>query len=228
LREKGGNVVIPAFAVGRTQEIIYHLHDLTRLGRLQELDIFVDSPMASAATHATIEHLALFDQEAKRLAAWREGGRGLPRLHFVGTAAESRALNEIRGGAVIISASGMCEAGRIKHHLRHNLPRKESSVLIVGFQAQGTLGRRLVEGARRVNIFGEEIPVRAQVHTLNGLSAHADHDALFDWLGHFRRAPSQTFVVHGEQSVATTFSQEIASRLGWAAHVPQANQTVAI
>lgn len=228
LNGKRGNVIIPAFAVGRTQEIIYHLHDLTRQGRLQGLNIFVDSPMASAATRTTIEHMALFDNEARRLASWREGGHGLPRLRFVGTAAESRALNEIRSGAVIISASGMCEAGRIKHHLRHNLPRKESSVLIVGFQAQGTLGRRLVEGARRVNIFGEEVPVQAQIHTLNGLSAHADREALFDWLGHFRRPPSQTFVVHGEESIATAFAQEVRGRFGWETTVPQANQTIAL
>jgi metallo-beta-lactamase family protein len=228
LHEKRGNVIIPAFAVGRTQEIIYHLHDLTRQGRLHDLNIFVDSPMASAATRATIEHLALFDQEAKRLAAWRQGGHGLPRLRFVETPAESHALNEIRSGAVIISASGMCEAGRIKHHLQHNLPRKESSVLIVGYQAQGTLGRRLVDGARRASIFGEEFPVRAQVYTLNGLSAHADRGALLDWLGKMQRAPSRTFVVHGEDSVATGFARDIRQRLGWDASVPEADQTVAL
>lgn len=226
--ERRGNVIIPAFAVGRTQEIIYHLHDLTRQGRLRNLHIYVDSPMASAATKATIAHLALFDQEAKRLQKWHAGGNGLPRLRFVATAAESRALNEIRGGAIIISASGMCEAGRIKHHLQHNLARRESSVLITGFQAQGTLGRRLVEGAQRVSIFGEELPVRARIYKLNGLSAHADHDALFAWLEKIKRAPSRTFVVHGEGSIAAGFAREIRERLGWDASVPQENQSVTL
>ncbi len=169
-----GNVIVPAFAVGRTQEVLYHLHRLTREGRLHNLNIYVDSPMAAAATRITMRHLASFDEAGQRLAQWHAAGRDLPSMRFTASVEESMALNRIRAGAIVISASGMCNAGRIKHHLRHNLGRRECSVLITGFQAQGTLGRRLVDGAKQVSIFGEEIAVRAQVHTLGGFSAHAD------------------------------------------------------
>jgi metallo-beta-lactamase family protein len=148
LFERGGNVIVPAFAVGRTQEVLYHLHRLTCEGRLRQPRVFVDSPMATEATRITREHLELFDEQAKRLAGWHARGENLPYLHFTASAEESMALNRIRSGAIIISASGMCDAGRIRHHLRHNLPRKECSILFPGFQAQGTLGRRLIEGGR--------------------------------------------------------------------------------
>lgn len=135
------------------------------------------------------------------------------------------ALNRISAGAIIVSASGMCNAGRIKHHLRHSLPRRECSVLITGFQAQGTLGRRLVDGARRVSIFGEEIPVRASVHTLGGFSAHADQPALLAWAAGFERPPQQTFVVHGEESAALAFADRLRSDRGWEVTVPALGQT---
>lgn len=226
LRRQHGNVIVPAFAVGRTQELIYHLHQLTRRGRLRDLDIFVDSPMATAATRITMKHLALFDEEARRLADWRSAGQDLPTLRFVGSAEESMALNEVRSGAIIISASGMCDAGRIKHHLRHNLARAECSVLITGFQAQGTLGRRLVDGAKRVKIFGRDIPVRAAIHTLGGFSAHADLPALLTWAGGFQRAPRRTFVVHGEETAALGFAERLRADRGWAVTVPEPGQRV--
>lgn len=226
LHVKHGNVIVPAFAVGRTQEIIYRLLQLTHEGRLHDLNIFVDSPMATAVTQVTMQHLALFDDEAKQLAKWHEAGRNLPNLLFTSSTEESIALNQIRSGAIIISASGMCEAGRIKHHLRHNLGRAENSILITGFQAQGTLGRRLVDGAKRVSIFGQEIPVRASVHTLGGFSAHADQAALLAWAGGFRRPPHQTFVVHGEESAALAFAERLQDERGWTVTVPEAGQTV--
>lgn len=145
--------------------------------------------MATAVTRVTRSNLALFDEEAKKLAAWHAAGKGLPNLTFVGSVDESRVLNTIRSSAVIIAGSGMCTAGRIKHHLLHNLGRRENAVLITGFQAQGTLGRRLVDGAERVRIFGQDVAVRASIHTLGGFSAHADQSALLHWLGAFRRAP---------------------------------------
>src|SRR5690606_23152449 len=140
----------------------------------------------------------------KRRSGWPDGTRGenLPYLDFTASAEESMALNRIRSGAIIISASGMCDAGRIRHHLRHNLPRRECSILFPGLQAQGTLGRRLIEGAERVRIFAEDIPVRAAIHSVDGLSAHADQKALLDWARAFIQAPAQTFVVHGEPSAA--------------------------
>ena len=221
-----GNVIVPAFAVGRTQEILYHLHRLTREGRLKNLKIFVDSPMATRATEITRQHLELFDDAARDLAVWHDQGKKLPYLHFTTSAEESKSLNQIRSGAIIISASGMCNAGRIKHHLRHNLARKECSVLITGFQAQGTLGRRLVDGAKRVRIFGSDIPVRAGIHTVGGLSAHADQPALLSWAGNFRKPPARTFVVHGEAGSALAFADTLRARQGWDVMVPEAGMQV--
>ena len=142
---------------------------------------------------------------------------------------DSIALNRIASGAVIISASGMCEAGRIKYHLRQNLPREQSAVVIAGFQAGGTLGRRLVDGARTVRLFGDEVPVKARIHTIGGLSAHADQAGLFRWLGAFPRPPAQTFLVHGEQSTAGLFRDEIVKRLAWPeVRVPAPGETVSL
>lgn len=215
LVRKKGNVIIPAFAVGRTQEIIYLLVDLHRQGRLPDMDIYVDSPMATKATEITAKHWALLDQDAATLLQWLKGRHGHPRIHFVQDVLESTNLQRIKHGAIIISASGMCNAGRIKHHLRHNLGRRESSILIVGFQAAGTLGRRLVDGAKNVRIFGIPVPVRARIYTIGGLSAHADQGALLGWLSHFKRAPQRTFVVHGEPTAAEAFAAAIHDKLGW-------------
>jgi metallo-beta-lactamase family protein len=215
LTEGRGNVIIPAFAVGRTQELIYVLAGLVRAGRLAPMRLYVDSPMASAATRITLNHESLLDSETQSLIEWlRQNPRQLD-VRFVADVEESMALNDIRQGAVIISASGMCEAGRIKYHLQHNLPRPECAVLITGFQAAGSLGRRLVDGARSVRIFGQQVSVRASIHTIGGLSAHADQIALLGWLRNFRRPPERTFVVHGEPVAADTLAVEIRQKLGW-------------
>ena len=211
----GGNLVIPAFAVGRTQELIYLLAGLVRRKRLPSLKVYVDSPMADAATRLTLAHEALLDDETRDLIAWQRAHRDRMAIEFVADVERSKALNAIRHGAVIVSASGMCEAGRIKYHLRENLPRSECSVLIAGFQAAGTLGRRLVDGARLVRIFGEPVPVRARIYTVGGLSAHADQAALIAWLSGFRSPPGLTFVVHGEAGASVDFAREITERLGW-------------
>ena len=145
---------------------------------------------------------------------------------IVNSVEESRKLNDLRFPAVIISASGMCDAGRIKYHLLHNLPRAESTIVFTGFQAAGTLGRRLVDGARTVRLFGDEIPVRARIATLGGLSAHADQEALLGWLRNFRRPPAHTFVVHGEILAAEAFAQRIRADLGWQVSVPHAGDAV--
>ena len=222
LYRQRGNVIIPAFAVGRTQEIIYQLHHLTREGRLRGLKIFVDSPMATEARR----HMELFDDAARNLVAWHTRGRDLPYLYFTESAEESMALNKVRTGAIIISASGMCDAGRIRHHLRHNLPRRESSVLIAGCQAQGTLGRRLVDGAKRVRMFGQEVPVRAGIHTVGGLSAHADQPALLAWAGGFQRPPRQTCVVHGEAVASDALAEKLGAMPGWNVTVPEPGMTL--
>jgi metallo-beta-lactamase family protein len=214
LGSKRGNVVIPAFAVGRTQDILAIMGELQAAGRLPaRLDAYVDSPMASAATRITLRHTKL---------------PALERVRFTESTEESMKINAIRSGAVILSASGMCEGGRIKHHLKYNLPRRECAVVFVGFQAAGTLGRRIVEGARRVRIHGEEVPVRAKVFTIGGLSAHADRDALLGWLAKFRRAPRQCYVVHGEPLAANALRDAVRERFGWKAQVPEAGLTVAL
>lgn len=220
-----GNLIIPSFAVGRTQEIIYLLADLVRRQRIAPLKVFVDSPMANTATQITYAHPELLDDETRALIAWQKAHPDKMKLEFVADVEASKALNDIRSGAVIISASGMCEAGRIKYHLRENLPRSECSILIAGFQAAGTLGRRLVDGARLVRIFGQPVPVRARIYTVGGLSAHADQAALLGWLGGFHEAPGHTFVVHGEAGASENFAHAIEQKLGWTAvSRPQAGE----
>lgn len=225
ISRRRGNVIIPAFAVGRTQDLLYLLIKLHRQQRLPEMQIYVDSPMATAATEVTLKHMELVDEEAAEAMRWLRSNGDRPRIRFVQDPEESAALGRIREGALIISASGMCDAGRIKHHLRNNLPRPECSIVFTGFQAAGTRGRKIVDRAASVRIFGEQVPVRAQIHTIGGLSAHADQAALLDWLGYIRKPPLQTFVVHGELKAARAFAQAIEQRYGWPVTVPGAGQT---
>jgi len=215
LHKKRGNVIVPAFAVGRTQEMLYVLVDLVRHGRLAPLTVYVDSPMASKATEITLRHQSLLSGETRELISWQQRNPDKLRVQFVADVEESMRLNDLRQGAVILSASGMCDAGRIKYHLQNNLSRPESSVLITGFQAAGTLGRRLVDGARLVRIFGQQIPVRADIFTIGGLSAHADQAALLGWLGAFRTPPKHTFVMHGEAETAAVFAAAVRERFRW-------------
>jgi metallo-beta-lactamase family protein len=203
--KQGGKVIIPSFSVGRTQEILYYIGQLRREERVPPMNVYVDSPMALAATRITIKHAPLPDA----------GG-----VHFTESVEESMRINSIRAGAVIISASGMCDGGRIRHHLRYNISRPECAIVFAGFQAHGTLGRRIVDGAKTVRLFGEQYPVRAKVFTIGGLSAHADRSALLGWLGKFRRAPAQTWVVHGEPLAAHSLRDALRQR-GWTADVPQ-------
>ena len=227
LEQKHGNIVMPAFSVGRTQEILYLLIDLTKQRRLRGLKIFVDSPLALAATEITIRHIEMFNQEAQKLMAWgRDRRMEMPEIHFVQDVKESMALNDKHSGAIIISASGMCDAGRIKHHLRHNLSRPQSSIIFTGFQAAGSLGRRLVDGAKQVHIFGEEIAVHADIYTIGGLSAHADQEGLLHWLSQFRQPPQQCFVVHGESTAAEGLALQIKNRLGWSVYIPRNGEQV--
>lgn len=224
ISHRRGNVIVPAFAVGRTQDLLYLLIKLHRQQRLPELQIYVDSPMATAATEVTLKHMELVDEEAAEALRWLRNNGGRPRITFVQDPEESAALGRIRNGALIISASGMCDAGRIKHHLRNNLPRPECSIVFTGFQAAGTRGRKIVDRAPSVRIFGEDVPVRAGIHTIGGLSAHADQAALLDWLGHVVTPPRQTFVVHGEAQTAQQFAKAVEKRFGWTTTVPRMGQ----
>lgn len=210
-----GNVIIPAFAVGRTQEILFLLIDLVREGRLPHLTIWVDSPMATAATHLTERYFAQLDTKTQATFTWYQNNPSAVDLRFIADVEESKALNKIKGGAIIISASGMCDAGRIVHHLANNLPRSQNAIIITGFQAYGSLGRRLVDKVQTVRLFGEEVPVKASIHTIGGLSAHADQAGLLDWLRGFNGPPKTIFVVHGEPESAAVFAECIREDLGW-------------
>lgn len=228
IEHKGGNVIVPAFTVGRTQDLLFLLADLYRQGRLSATNIYVDSPMALAATDITLKHMALLDKEATDIVQWLNKNGNKLRINFIQDVQESMQLNNIQQGAIIISASGMCDAGRIKHHLKYNLDRPECSILITGFQAAGTLGRRLVDGAKRVRIYGQDISVRADIYTIGGLSAHADQAGLMGWLNHFHSAPEKTFVVHGEPSNAASLAETIKKQLHWDVAIPEQHASFTI
>lgn len=206
----GGNVIIPAFAVGRTQELVYLLREIFAERRL-DMPVYVDSPLATQATEVFRRHREVYDEETRRLVGEPGGVFDFPQLHYTETAEESRALNDKRG-VVIISASGMADAGRIRHHLKHNLWRPEAHVVIVGFQARNTLGRRLLEGEKRVRLFGEEIAVRAHIHEITGLSAHADQSQLVAWASHFK-PPRLTILTHGEPEAALALEKLLEEQL---------------
>lgn len=226
LYKRRGNVIVPAFAVGRTQELLALLVEQAEQGRLRGFDVFVDSPLATRATEITLRHQHLLDAQS-RAALQRATGDRLPiRIHFVEHVEDSKRLNAIGSGAVIIAGSGMCDGGRIKHHLAYNLHRPESAVLFTGFQARGTLGRRIVERATIVRIHGHDVPVRASVHTLGGLSAHADRDALLAWAHHFTKRPQHVFVVHGEAETAIGFAGTLSDALHWPASAPASMTTI--
>jgi len=226
LIKKAGNVIIPAFTVGRTQDLLFLLVDLYRQGRLGDMDIYVDSPMAKAATEITLKHMPLLDKEASDAVQWMDKSARKPQIHFVQDIEESMQLNHIKHGAIIISASGMCDAGRIKHHLKYNLSRPECSILITGFQAERTLGRRLVDGVKLVRIFGQDVRVRAKIHTIGGLSAHADQADIINWLRQFQKTPDKVFVVHGEMSNSAALVAAIQQQLGWNSSIPESLSTI--
>ena len=222
---KGGNVVIPAFAVGRTQELLYFIREIKDRGlvsSVKDFPVYVDSPLAKKATTIFCGDLrGYLDEDARALVQDGTHMFNFPGLHLTETVDESKLLNIDKTPKVIISASGMCDAGRIRHHLKYNLWRGDSAVVFVGFQAPGTLGRNLLDGTPSVKLFGEEIAVRAKIVNFQGLSSHADHDHLVDWVKHF--SPEKTthvFVVHGDREVAPVFAETV-KHLGFAAHAPQ-------
>ena len=218
---RGGRVIVPAFAVGRTQEVVAVLHELIESGDVPDVPIFVDSPMARNATAVFVRHPECFDAETRALFAEQEGAPfGFHRLRYVGSAEESRALNDLHEPCVIVSASGMCEGGRVVHHLLHGLGDARNTVMFVGYQADGTLGRRLVDGAETVNVFGEPARVRAEITRLDGFSAHADQKELVDWVGTLDPAPRRIYLVHGEPAPAETLAGLLHSTYGIDVRVP--------
>jgi metallo-beta-lactamase family protein len=222
-REK---IIIPAFAVERTQEILFVLHEFRKQSRMPSIPIFVDSPLAISATEIFRKHPEYFDQDASRMLAQGEKPLDLPELIFSRTTEESMAVNRQEGAAIIIAASGMCDAGRIKHHLKHNLWRPGVQIVITGFQAQGTLGRSIVDGAKKVRIFQEEVAVRARVHTIGGFSAHADQNELLNWIGHFKNPNMTVFVIHGEEATSLAFAEAIQKAYPFKVAVPHWQETL--
>lgn len=224
---RGGNVVIPAFAVDRAQDLLLTLNELCEKGEINPKGIYLDSPLAIAATEIFSRYPQYYDMEIKAFSK-KNGGNPFvtDRLVQTRTAQESQALNEIKTGAIIISASGMADAGRIKHHLKHNLWRKESTVIFVGYLAEGTLGRRIVDGAQVVTIHGEQVTVNAEIVNLDALSAHADYVEILEWLEHFETYPDQVFIVHGEEKSALALKEKIeAVAAGSKVHVPDSLTT---
>ncbi|WP_419787764.1 MBL fold metallo-hydrolase RNA specificity domain-containing protein [Pseudodesulfovibrio sp.] len=219
---KGEKVVIPAFAVERSQQIIYSLFLLRKQGRLPEdMPVYLDSPLAIRATEIFRKHPEFYDKQSQELIKNGEHPLDLPNLHFTETREQSQAINESKGPAIVISASGMANAGRIKHHLRHNLWRPGASVIFVGWQGVGTPGRRILNGAKKIRLFGEEIVIAAKIFTINGFSGHADKDDLLKWLESMRGRPVQIILVHGEAEVQKDFADLITERFGFKVHIPE-------
>lgn len=205
--KRGGNVIIPSFAVGRTQEVLYALNKYIEAEKLKDINVYVDSPLAYASTKIFEKYCEVYDDEAKRILESGNNPLYFEGLKFSESPEESARINKIQSGALVISASGMCEAGRIKHHLKHNLWRKECSIVFVGYQAEGTLGRAILDGTKKVRIFGEEIAVNAEVYALQGLSGHADQSGLLDWLKGFKTKPKEILLVHGDEEARTEFKK---------------------
>lgn len=218
---RGGTVVIPSFAVGRTQELIYELNRFYEKSspdyrqELDKVDVIVDSPMATTATEVFRNNAQVFDEETKAYIMKGDNPLDFKNLRFTRSTEESRALNTDHTPKVIISASGMCEAGRIRHHLKHNLWDARNSVIFVGYQGEGTLGRSLIEGKKDITLFGEEVRVNAEIYNLEGFSGHADQNGLLEWISGFQQPPRQVFLVHGEEQSKKDFAKLIHDKLGY-------------
>ncbi len=219
--QRGEKVIIPAFAVERTQEIIYSLYILSQEGRLpSDMPIFLDSPLAIQATKVFREYREYLDRPAQELMAKGEDPLSLPQLRYSLTVQDSMAINQLSGPAIVIAASGMAEAGRIRHHLRHNLWREGASIVFVGFQAQGTTGRKIVDGLKEIRLFHEDIAVKARIFTINGFSAHAGQSQILAWLRKLQRSPWQVFLIHGEFSAQQALAEQIKKQLGFQVYIP--------
>lgn len=226
--QRGGSIVMPAFAVGRTQQLVYSLHQLAEQGDIPDIPVFVDSPLAVDVTAVFRMHPECYDAETREFMRDGSGKRdpfGFDSLRYTRRLEDSKRLNHMREPAIIISASGMAEHGRILHHLRNRIEDAKNTVLITGWQAENTLGRRLVDGEEKVNIFGEQYQVRAQVEVLNGFSGHADRDELLSWVGAIGQKPQRTFLVHGEEPSSLALATSLNTKFGLQVDVPQLNQS---
>jgi len=220
-KQAGGNIVVPSFALERSQELLYFINELLIEDAIPHLMVFLDSPMASKITEVFKRHRELYDEEMNEFVRNNASPFNFPGLKMVGTSDESKAINHIRGTVMIIAGSGMCTGGRIKHHLVNNISKPENTIMFVGYQAIGTLGRRIVDGEKQVRILGQERPVMAKVVRVNGFSAHADKEELLEWLGALKTPPRKLFVVHGESEAALSFGNYIKDKTGWEVSVPK-------
>ena len=222
----GGNIIVPSFALERSQEILYYMNQLLIEDRIPHMWVFLDSPMAIKITEVFKRHPELFDEEMSTLVRQNNSPFNFPNLIMTETTDQSKAINHIAGTVMIIAGSGMCTGGRIKHHLVSNITRKESTALFVGYQAIGTLGRQIIDGAKRIRILGQYYPVRARIEQIHGFSSHADRNELLKWLSNLQKAPRRVFVVHGEAESAQRFGKFLTKQTGWKVSVPDYEETV--
>ena len=226
--EAGGNIVVPSFALERSQEILYYMNGLLAADRIPHILVFFDSPMAVSITEIFENHLDLFDKEARDMIKRGDSPFSFPGLTRVSTTDESKAINRISGSIMIIAGSGMCNGGRVKHHLVSNISRRESTILFVGYQAVGTLGRQIVDGSKKVRILGNNYKVKARIAQMNGFSAHADREDLLQWLSSIKSRPRGVFVVHGEERASASFADAVKEKFGWEVSVPQYKDEVTL
>jgi metallo-beta-lactamase family protein len=219
-KQAGGNIIIPSFALERSQELLYYINELLLEGKIPHLKVFLDSPMAANITKVFQKHRELFDEKMVEHVRHNESPFDFPGLKITGTSDESKAINHIKGTVIIIAGSGMCTGGRIKHHLVNNITSPQNTIMFVGYQAVGTLGRQIVDGKKEVRILGQEYPVKARIARINGFSAHADRDELFKWLSELKKPPRKLFIVHGEPESANHFGDYIRQKTGWQVVVP--------
>jgi metallo-beta-lactamase family protein len=222
----GGNIIIPSFALERSQELLYHLNELFLRKEIPPLMVFLDSPMAIRITEVFKRHADLFDQEMMQRLRQGNSPFSFENLKIVQTVEESKAINNIKGSSIIIAGSGMVTGGRVKHHIVKNIGRAESTILFVGYQAEGTPGRILVDGAKKVRLLGQIHPVKINIEQIEGFSAHADRDGLLEWLADIRVPPRCVFVTHGEEKAANSFAKLLEEKTGWTIKVPKYKETV--
>ncbi len=220
-KQAGGNVIIPSFALERSQDLMYHLNELFLSNRIPRMPVYLDSPMAIRVTEVFKDHPELFDESMTERVNGRASPFAFKGLKMTRTTNESKAIRNARGTSIIIAGSGMCTGGRVKHHLVNNITGPENTVLFIGYQAVGTLGRRIAEGDEEVRILGKDYPVKAKIATIDGFSAHADKDELFRWLSGLQNPPKHVFVVHGEAESAKYFGNYVGEKTGWDVSVPQ-------
>ncbi len=219
-KKAGGNLVVPSFALERSQELLYYISELLVEDAIPHLMVFLDSPMAASITRVFQRHRELYDEQMKEMLRHNHSPFDFPGLKMIETSDESKAINHIKGTVVIIAGSGMCTGGRIKHHLVNNITKRQNTIMFVGYQAVGTLGRQILDGAKQVRILGQDCQVKARVVRVNGFSAHADKQELWEWLSSLKRPPKKVFVIHGESESAAHFADFIGQKTGWQVTVP--------